>query len=685
VPATAIIARTGIGPGPGRLLGAAGALATLTLATLTVTWSVRTGVSDTLVLLVTVVPAALLGSVVVAARPRDPVGWSFLTAGLLFLVGTTGHQWALLGLPGTHVAVWMQTWTYQVGLVPLFVLVPLYFPDSRLPSPRWRPLPRAALVLAPILGVVLAITPGAVHLGDWSFANPLGLLPPAAADVLGTTLSLALLGLILVAAASLVVRFRVADRADRARLKLLAGAVVLTATALVVDAVVALAWPDTYLEVFAVVQVVPVTIVAAAALSVVRHRLFDVERVLNRALLYVLLTGCVLVLYVAVVALLQPISLEAPLVSLVTAAVVAVAINPLRSRLQRAVDRLVYGDRADPYRALALLGRRLETALSPGEALPAVVQAVADALHLPYVAIEEMGPTGGYATAAAHGSPPAPGAALLHVPLFHAGDQVGRLTLGSRGRRFDLAPSDRHVLTDLARQVGVALHAARAAEFAARLSVDLQRSRERLVLAREEERRRIGRDLHDGLGPQLAGVSMTAEAARDLIGVDDARAGQLLDGLLDRAETAVHEVRRIAHLLRPPALDALGLVGALRSQAATVTRPAVDVEAPELPALPAAVEVAAYRIASEAVRNVVVHADASRCHVRLRLTGEALEVTVTDDGRGLGAAGEPGLGITSMTERAGELGGSCTWAGAPSGGTVLRAVLPCSAAGTGER
>jgi signal transduction histidine kinase len=684
VPAITVATWMGSRPGPGRLLGAAGTVATLTLAGLTVVWTARTGVSDT-VLLVTVVPAGLLGSIVVAARWRDPVGWSFLAAGLLFLLGTTGHQWALLGLPWTDVAVWTQTWTYQVGLVPFFVLVPLYFPDGRLPSRRWRPVARAALALGPLLGLVLALTPGPMDLGGESVANPLGVLPATVASVLGTGLSLVLLGLIVVAAASLGTRFRAAGREDRARLKLLAVAVGLTAATLVVDAVVALGWPDTYPEVFPVVQIVPVTIVAAAAVSVVRHRLFDVERVLDRALLYASLTGCVLALYVAVLALLRPISPEAPIVSLATAAVVAVAINPLRSRLQRAVDRLVHGDRADPYRALALLGRRLETALSPGEALPAVVRAVADALHLPYVAIEAKTPTGGYATAAAHGDPPVAGAELTHLPLVHAGEEVGRLTLGPRGRRLDLAPSDRNVLTDLARQVGVALHASLAAEQAARLSVDLQRSRERLVLAREEERRRIGRDLHDGLGPQLAGVSMTAEAARDLIGVDDDRAGQLLDGLLDRADAAVHEVRRIAHFLRPPALDALGLIGALRSHAAAVTRPAVYVDAQELPPLPAAVEVATYRIALEAVRNVAAHADATRCQVRLRVAGDALEVTVTDDGRGVRGFGEPGLGIVSMTERAAELGGACTLDDAPGGGTVLRAVLPCSAAGVEDR
>jgi signal transduction histidine kinase len=673
------------GSGPGRPLGVAGASTILVLGGLTVVGSVRTGVSDALVLLVTFVPAGLLGSVVVAVRPRHPVGWSFLGSSLLFLIGTTAYQWALLGWPGSDVTVWMQTWTYQVGLMPFFVLVPLYFPDGRLLSPRWRPVATTALVLGPLLGVVLALTPGDVQLGGHSVANPLGVLPAAPADALGTGLSLALVGLISAAAASLIARFRTAGREDRARLKLLAAAVIVTAAALVVDAAVALGRPEVYPEVFQVVQVVPVTIVAAAAVSVVRHRAVDVEQVLDRALLYTLLSASVLVLYVAIVALLRPVSPEAPVVSLVTAAVVAVALDPLRARLQRAVDRFVYGDRADPYRALALIGKRLEGTLSPDEALPAVVRAVADALRVPYVAIEVTAPTGGYATAAAQGSPQARDAEVTHVPLVHAGEKVGRLTLGPRGRRLELAPGDRRVLTDLARQVGVALHAARAAEHAVRLSVDLQRSRERLVLAREEERRRIGRDLHDGLGPQLAGISMTAEAARDLLEVDEERAGQLLDGLLDRADEAVHEVRRIAHLLRPPALSALGLVGALRSQAAAVTRPAVDMDVPELPTLPAAVEVAAYRIALEAVRNVAVHADATRCEVRLRHVGDALEVTVTDDGRGLPAAVPAGLGIASMIERAGELGGRCTLDSAPCGGTVVRAVLPCTAAGTEAR
>jgi signal transduction histidine kinase len=190
------------------------------------------------------------------------------------------------------------------------------------------------------------------------------------------------------------------------------------------------------------------------------------------------------------------------------------------------------------------------------------------------------------------------------MPLVYAGESVGRLVLAGRGRRVELSPTDRRLLDDLARQVGVTVHAVQVAEQAQRLSVDLQRSRERLVLAREEERRRIGRDLHDGLGPQLAGLTMTGEAARDLVRINPHRAEELLADLLEQADASVEEVRRIAHLLRPPVLDTLGLVGALRSHAATIGRLAVMVEAPSLPALPAAVEVAVYRIALEALHNV---------------------------------------------------------------------------------
>ncbi len=189
------------------------------------------------------------------------------------------------------------------------------------------------------------------------------------------------------------------------------------------------------------------------------------------------------------------------------------------------------------------------------------------------------------------------------------------------------------------------------------------------------------RDLHDGLGPQLASLTMRAEAAHDLIPVDPTRAQEVLEGIAEQAQAAVAEVRRLVYALRPPALDALGLLGTLRSQATQMSQESlcVTIDGPEeLPPLPAAVEVAAYRIALEALTNVVRHAEARNCAMRLALDDDAgvLCLEVEDDGRGLGKDRRAGVGLTSMRERADELGGSCIVEAAPAGGTRVRAFLP---------
>lgn len=210
---------------------------------------------------------------------------------------------------------------------------------------------------------------------------------------------------------------------------------------------------------------------------------------------------------------------------------------------------------------------------------------------------------------------------------------------------------------------------------------DLQRSRQRLVTAREEERRRLRRDLHDSLGPQLASLLMTAEAVHALVPNDPSRAQQMLEGLAEQAQAAVADVRRLVYALRPLALDALGLIGALRSQVTHYDHSGlrVSIEGPEkLPTLPAAVEVAAYHIILEALNNTARHAEARNCTIRLALEGstDMLRLEVEDDGRGIEEDRRVGVGLTSMRERAEELGGSCVVEAIPSGGTRVRAYLP---------
>jgi signal transduction histidine kinase len=249
---------------------------------------------------------------------------------------------------------------------------------------------------------------------------------------------------------------------------------------------------------------------------------------------------------------------------------------------------------------------------------------------------------------------------------------TGELLLGPRAGEESFSPADQRLLEDLARQADAAVHAVR-------LTSDLQHSRERLVTAREEERRRLRRDLHDGRGPTLGSLPLKLDVAGDLLESDRAAARELLSGLKSQARSAVADIRRLVYELRPPALDELGLVGAVREAAAQCGADGlpVSVEAPEeLPPLPAAVEVAAYRITQEAMTNVVRHAGANRCEVRIALDDATLRLEVADDGRGIGGDRGTGVDLNSMRERAEELGGRSIIESLPEGGTRVRASLP---------
>src|SRR5215203_4598899 len=347
--------------------------------------------------------------------------------------------------------------------------------------------------------------------------------------------------------------------------------------------------------------------------------------------------------------------------------------QPLRERLQRGVNRLMHGERDEPYAVVSRLGQRLEATLSPEAVLDTITQTVREALKLSYVAValEKAGDAPAEVAASAGKPVDEP----LRLPLAYQNEPVGELLIGSRSPGEGFSAADRRLLDALARQAGIAAHAVR-------LTADLQRSRERLVTAREEERRRLRRDLHDGLGPTLASMTLQTEAARDLFAADPARADALLADLTQQLQAATADIRRLVYALRPPALDDLGLLGALRAQTARhgPGPTCIAVVAPDgLPPLPAAVEAAAYRIAQEALTNVLRHAEARTCEIELRYDERTavLMVDVTDDGRGLAPDAHAGVGLTSMRERAEELGGRLAVEAGAAGGTSVRAMLPC--------
>ena len=273
-----------------------------------------------------------------------------------------------------------------------------------------------------------------------------------------------------------------------------------------------------------------------------------------------------------------------------------------------------------------------------------------------------------------------PTANRLSLPLLHQGEEVGLLLVDDEpGGR--LSEPGRALLTDLARQAGAAIHGVRLTASLRSTAEQLQSARERLVVAGEEERRRIRRNLHDELAPTLAAAGLTAATAADLLGRDDESAAQVLQRLQRGLSAAVSDVRRLVDELRPVLLDEHGLVGAIHERAEALRSEvgiAVEVAAP-LPDLPAAVEVAAYRIYQEALMNVLKHSSATTVAVRLGVVGGELHMELTDDGIGVmpgTTRRDAGVGLASMRERAEELGGSCVVAGAPNGGTRVAVRLP---------
>jgi signal transduction histidine kinase len=366
---------------------------------------------------------------------------------------------------------------------------------------------------------------------------------------------------------------------------------------------------------------------------------------------------------------------------LLGAGAVAVLFQPLRATLQRRVHRLLYGMRDEPYEALSELGRRLAATLPDEDVQARVVASVRDALRVPYVAIA-LRRDDGYPVTQQAGVPTGN---RLTLPLVHQGEEVGLLLVDEEpGGR--LTATAQALLADLARQAGAAVHGVRLTASLRTAVEQLDAARARLVDAGEEERSRIRRNLHDDLAPTLAAAGLTASTAAHLLDRDTDAAGRALEQVQAGLRTAAADIRRLVDELRPVLLDERGLVGAVRERAESLgAQVRITVDAAALPDLPAAVEVAAYRICQEALMNVLKHSSATTCTVRLAAAAGRLELDVLDDGVGAApdqlAGGGRGVGLSSMRERAAELGGDCQVVSGPGAGTRVRVRLPLRAGG----
>jgi signal transduction histidine kinase len=598
--------------------------------------------------------ACLLLRVSDARRVRLLLGLIGLTQGLAML----GLELGLL-TPDSAVgswSTWLGAWLWAPGYVAIAVLLPVLLPDGR---PRRRPVLWLTSAAVVVIAVTWALTPydaqdfpEALH----SATNPVGVA--AASEPVVTVVGGVLLALAVVAGfASLVVRWRQAADIERQQLKwVLVGyacTVVLFGVARLVPIGVA----------GVVVGVAMLPLPLAIGFAVMRYGLWDVDIVISRGLVYGGLSAVVIGFYALTVWLVGDRLGARTGAPILATTGVALAALPLRSWLQRHVNRLVHGDVEEPYAVLARLGTRLAAATTPDDlserVLPSVLEQVARSLRAQQATIVL---SDGLVTS--YGEGPTTGVA---VDLEYAGERSGRLTV-ARSTQFD--GYEVRALHRLAAQAAVAAHTVL-------LAREAQRAREAVVVAREEERRRLRRDLHDGVGPSLAALALHVETARDIAADDPEAARQLLDRLVPRLNAAVADVRAMVHELRPPMLDELGLAAAVRElgdRLSTGTTK-VRVRADEIAGLPAAVEVAAYHIAGEATGNAVRHAGATTVAVQVAEADGCLRIEVADDGRGLPDEVRPGVGTSSMRERAEELGGQLTIDSGPSGTTVT-ALLP---------
>lgn len=581
-------------------------------------------------------------------RPRNSVGWLLALSGAMGGLCETGLVYGkralvLGGLPGGEWALSLSAPLWVAGLVIPATLVLARYPSGRLQGTWARRIDRTV-----VAGLVLLYVAYATNEHSTSdavkAARPPIQLPAAVSEGMAAVAGLILFLCTLTVAGMTVRRLLRADWPERPQL-------VLLLTGCTVSLLLAFfsPWKTLASVGFALMP-------AAVVLGVLRYRLLGIEVILRRTLLYGALTGAVALVFIAVTSGLASLLPGGAAPQVLAASIVAIGLVPARDRLQSLVDRLVYGERDDPWRALGRLGRGAADELP----LDQVVAAVAESLRLPGAEVR-----GADGTTASWGTV---GDEAMCVPLTLAGEPVGELRVAPRRGEKALGPADERLLEALAPLVALVL---RSSALASALRVE----RERVVHATEAERARLRRDLHDGLGPSLTGIGLGLEAV-DTPALPD-RSRVVVARVRAEVSASLEEVRRIIDDLRPGALETSDLLTLLRARAdhlSSTTPVRVEIEAQgSLHQLSPAVEAAALRITEEALTNVIRHARATQCTVTIS-TGDALRIEVCDDGVGFTQPRPGGVGLSSMRARALALGGSLEVVG--DGGTRVLAELP---------
>lgn len=638
--------------------------------------------------------SASLGALIASKQPKNPIGWLLLVVtglgsgiqAFCFEYGSYSLVAQRADLPGALFLGWLQNWIWIPGAGTVATVVLLLFPTGRVPSPRWRPVlwfDIFALTFMSLFNAVLAGTMQNFPVAE----NPYGIDSPIVEAASGFGFLLLMIGA-LASAASILSRFRGSRGDERQQLRAITFAAVILVLTLSASFTGGIFKGNSYAASKPMALIVIagfVFFLLTLTVAVLKFRLYDVDVVINKTVVYGLLATFTTVVYVAIVVGFGTLigRTGSALLSAVAAAVVALAFQPARSRVQHFANRLVYGNRATPYEVLSQLSDQLAEVYSMEDVLPRTARLIVEGTGATHAEIwlragSDLRPASAWPVVAGHrAAMPLAGDDLpsftgdVAFPVRHQGELIGAVSVGTPPNE-PLNPAQEKLIQDLASQAGLVLRNVA-------LISELRASRQRLVAAQDEERRKLERNIHDGAQQQLVALTVKLRLVDSLTEKDPAKARELLASVQTEAAAAIDTLRDLARGIYPPLLADKGLYAALDAQASKASFP-IEVRGEGIRRYSQETEAAAYFCCLEALQNIAKYANARAVSVTLSESDGKVAFSVSDDGDGFEPASTPrGSGLQNMTDRLDALGGHLEIDSSPGRGTTISGSLPAQA------
>ena len=625
-------------------------------------------------------PFPIVGLLIALRQPENAIGWLLLAIGFTWFFGEalTGYGTYGVAMSRLPADTWTlaftdMLWVPPIGLMGTFTL--LLFPDGHLPSPRWRWF---AWVCAVVLVVsCVGILVGASTMADSGFpnlANPFAIPSLEFLQVSLVLFPFCILG----SAGSLVVRYRRSRGTERDQLKLLAFAAATVAASYLVIMLLSIGSTSSntpgWLGLAQTLVIFSFSLIPLAiGVAILRHGLYEIDLIIRKTVRYAVLVALLVAILVGALLIVGALAVgsggglrENPTALVAIGAAIGLAFSPLRRLTARIADRLVFGDRSNPYEVLSEFSGRVGDAYAAEDVLPRMAQVLGMGIGAQSAAVWLVS-SGELRAAAVWPADAEPPAEVL-VDVQHRGERLGALSVAMPPTE-PLSGARENLMHDLASQAGLVLRNVLLIE-------ELRSSRRRLVAAQDDERRKIERNLHDGAQQQLVALAVQLKLARTMVERDPAKATALLDTLQGSATDALEDLRDLARGIYPPLLADKGLATALEAQARKAAVP-VTVEADGVGRFPADVESAVYFSCLEALQNVAKYADAATARITLSDGSGELRFEIRDDGRGFDPSGTSyGTGLQGIADRLAALGGELVVTSAPGDGTAVAGRLP---------